>query len=137
MVINKEKDIILICKGWYNKEKYHSIIEALKAYQCEYCGNTLQDIPYEDVLRFALYPVAEKYFKQQDWMYLFREMIAKDISFNRFEQICINKATKDISLSYEYLCNVFIRQITLLQVLKDDGKVIIDFSEYPKNHVII
>ena len=37
-----EKDVILICKGWYNKEKYESVMDALKAYQCEKCGTSLE-----------------------------------------------------------------------------------------------
>lgn len=29
-------DIMLICKGWYNTEKYHSILEALNGYYHKY-----------------------------------------------------------------------------------------------------
>lgn len=31
-------DIMLICKGWYNKEKYHSVLEALNGYYHKYYG---------------------------------------------------------------------------------------------------
>ena len=31
-------DILLICKGWYNKELYHNILEALNAYYHKYYG---------------------------------------------------------------------------------------------------
>ena len=31
-------DILLICKGWYNKTLYHNILEALNAYYHKYYG---------------------------------------------------------------------------------------------------
>lgn len=31
-------DILLICKGWYNKKLYHNILEALNAYYHKYYG---------------------------------------------------------------------------------------------------
>lgn len=31
-------DIMLICKGWYNKEKYRSVLEALNGYYHKYYG---------------------------------------------------------------------------------------------------
>lgn len=32
-------DVLLIVKGWYNKIKYHSVLEALNAYYHEWYGN--------------------------------------------------------------------------------------------------
>ena len=38
-----EKDIILICKGWYNQTKYYSVLEAFQAYyQKEYRNEQIQ-----------------------------------------------------------------------------------------------
>lgn len=31
-------DVLLICKGWYNKKLYHSTLEALNAYYHKYYG---------------------------------------------------------------------------------------------------
>ena len=31
-------DVLLICKGWYNKKLYHNILEALNAYYHKYYG---------------------------------------------------------------------------------------------------
>lgn len=35
-------DVLLICKGWYNKKLYHNTLEALNAYYHKYYG-------YEDI----------------------------------------------------------------------------------------
>ena len=32
-------DVLLICKGWYNKKLYHNILEALNAYYHKYYGH--------------------------------------------------------------------------------------------------
>lgn len=45
------KDIILLCKGWYDKEKYSSILEALKAYyKKNYCSDVDENILTEAFL---------------------------------------------------------------------------------------
>ena len=48
------KDVILICKGWYDKEKYPTILDALKQY---YSKNYSDD--YDDFLneRFLLHVI--------------------------------------------------------------------------------
>ena len=45
-------DIMLICKGWYNKEKYHSILEALNGYYHKYysCENIIMDKAFAEYL---------------------------------------------------------------------------------------
>lgn len=45
-------DVMLICKGWYNKEKYHSILEALNGYYHKYygCENIIMDKAFAEYL---------------------------------------------------------------------------------------
>ena len=45
-------DIMLICKGWYNKEKYHSVLEALNGYYHKYYGreNIIMDKAFAEYL---------------------------------------------------------------------------------------
>lgn len=37
------KDIILLCKGWYDKEKYPTILEALKQYYRKYYSEQFEE----------------------------------------------------------------------------------------------
>lgn len=37
------KDVILLCKGWYNKEQYPTILDALKQYYRKNYCNDLED----------------------------------------------------------------------------------------------
>lgn len=37
------KDIILLCKGWYDKEKYSTILDALKGYYRKYYVSEIED----------------------------------------------------------------------------------------------
>lgn len=45
-------DIMLICKDWYNKEKYHSVLEALNGYYHKYYGheNIIMDKAFAEYL---------------------------------------------------------------------------------------
>lgn len=53
-------DVLLICKGWYNKKLYHSTLEALNAYYHKYYG--CEDITVDKALATHLFltPLALK-----------------------------------------------------------------------------
>lgn len=54
------KDVILLCKGWYDKEKYTSKLSALKQYYRErYCCD-MEDVLREQPERFLLRTVIEQ-----------------------------------------------------------------------------
>lgn len=52
------KDIILLCKGWYDKEKYPTILEALKQYyRKNYCDDMEEVLNERFILRVILIEV--------------------------------------------------------------------------------
>ena len=73
-----EKDILLICKGYYNKEKYKSILDAFNAYYHREYG--CEDITMDE--RFAvnlfLKPCVKEFLKEREInlfceLYLFQQ----------------------------------------------------------------
>lgn len=50
------QDTVLICKGWYNKEKYPNEYEALRAYWATIAEISVKDIGYATVLQCLLLP---------------------------------------------------------------------------------
>lgn len=52
------KDVILLCKGWYDKEKYPTILEALKEYyRKNYCNGIEEHLNERFILRVILIEV--------------------------------------------------------------------------------
>lgn len=52
---NMTKDVILLCKGYYDKDKYPTVLDALKEYYRKYCGCCLvKDFFDESFLRETL-----------------------------------------------------------------------------------
>lgn len=52
------KDIILLCKGWYDKEKYPTVLEALKQYyRKNYCDDMEEVLNERFILRVILIEV--------------------------------------------------------------------------------
>lgn len=58
-------DILLICKGWYNKELYHNTLEAFNAYYHKYYG--CEDITMDKAFAEYLFlrPLALKAIEKQ------------------------------------------------------------------------
>ena len=49
------KDVILLCKGWYNKEKYPTVLDALKQYyRKNYCDDMEDQLNERFILRVLL-----------------------------------------------------------------------------------
>lgn len=130
MVINHSKDILLICKGHYNKEKYDSPIDALKVYQAEYSGCEKKYITDETILTILL-DVAKEYFKDFEWYWwMFKEGIVKDIDFAQSGLMPKKYPEREIKLSYQYLIEKFIIGLCMLPVKDNKDNWIIDLSEY-------
>lgn len=60
------KDVILLCKGWYNKEKYPTVLDALKQYyRKNYCDDMEDQLNERFILRVvlieAMREIANKY----------------------------------------------------------------------------
>jgi hypothetical protein len=120
-----EKDILLICKGWFDHGKYKDVLEALKDYQATYTGSNREDITDKNVLDFRLFTVAETYFKSYDWSEMLKDRLYKDIFWQH-----------ELKVDYNYLCWLLITQIHNLQVKKDNSEWIIDLSAYDEIVII-
>lgn len=62
---NQTADIILLCKGWYDKEKYPTIVDALKQYYHIHYSEDYEDIDERFLLHCLIKPtvqdIANKY----------------------------------------------------------------------------
>lgn len=80
------QDTVLICKGWYNKDKYTSDYEALRAYWAKLAGMDPEDICYDHVLRTLLLPACEAFLTPRQFCEIFYDKIFKqDIVFRNFQ----------------------------------------------------
>lgn len=71
------QDTVLICKGWYNKEKYPNVYEALRAYWAAIAEVSVEDIGYDAVLQCLLLPACEAFLCNRKFCELFYERIYK------------------------------------------------------------
>lgn len=72
------QDTVLICKGWYDKEKYHSEYEALRAYWASIAEVSVEDIGYDAVLQCLLLPACEAFLCNRKFCEIFYEKIFKN-----------------------------------------------------------
>lgn len=72
------QDTVLICKGWYDKEKYHSDYEALRAYWANIAEVSIEDIGYDAVLQCLLLPACEAFLCNRKFCEIFYEKIFKN-----------------------------------------------------------
>jgi|GEM_PF-5921665 len=122
-------DILRICKGHYNQEKYNSPYEALRAYQIKYTGCEPEHINEQAVLSF-FYAIEVDSFLQS---YHYKEMI-KDRLIHDYEMSLYNYANFEIS--YKYMVELYIRQLSMIQV-KEGENWIIDLSDYKQGDLVI
>lgn len=99
------QDTVLICKGWYNKEKYHSDYEALRAYWANIAEVSVEDIGYDTVLQCLLLPACEAFLCNRKFCEIFYENIYKqDIMMREFEKIQKHKDNTEYrEMNEEYL----------------------------------
>lgn len=72
------QDTVLICKGWYDKEKYHSEYEALRAYWAAIAEVSVEDIGYDAVLQCLLLPACEAFLCNRKFCEIFYEKVFKN-----------------------------------------------------------
>lgn len=102
------QDTVLICKGWYNREKYPNEYEALRAYWATIAEISVKDIGYATVLQCLLLPACEAFLCNRKFCELFYERIYKlDIVIREFEK---NKKHKNKAeyreMNAEYLIEI-------------------------------
>lgn len=130
----KEKDILHICKGWFDKDKHETVYDALKAYQAKYTGCEEKHIPDSSIFRFIL-DTAKEFFRPIDWELLMTDGFTNDIDSAAFGMLKNIYPDKEIKLSYKYLIDTIRSRLCMLQVRNDD-EWIIDLSDYDKEVII-
>lgn len=133
----KEKDILLICKGHFNKDKHETVYDALKAYQCEYTGSEEKYMPDSAIFHYIC-DTAEEFFKPRFWRLLLDGMdgITHDIDMARTGLLPTIYPDKEIKLTYKYLIDKIRSELCMLQVRNDDGWII-DLSDYADGEKVI
>ncbi len=97
------QDTVLICKGWYNREKYPNEYEALRAYWATIAEISVKDIGYATVLQCLLLPACEAFLCNRKFCEIFYERIYKlDIVMREFEKI----KTEYREINAEYLIEI-------------------------------
>lgn len=126
----------MICKGHYNKEKYISTYDALKAYQCEYTGCEEKYMPDSSIFNFIL-DTAERFFRPIDWKRLITENFVHDMDMAVTGLLKNIYPESEIKLSYKYLIDSIRSRLCMLCVKDDNGNWIIDLSDYKDIKFII
>lgn len=118
------KDVILLCKGWYDKEKYPTTLEALKQYyRKNYCDDMEEYLNESFLLKIVLeqtmQEIVEKY---PDRMVGFVNLYLTTPRFFGYD----NKSNQD------YDCQLFYRITSFLNSLqmRGDGFIEIDTRDY-------
>lgn len=111
------QDTVMICKGWYNKEKYHSDYEALRAYWAFIAEVSVENIGYDTVLQCLLMPACEAFLCNRKFCEIFYETIYKqDIMMREFEKIKKHKSkTEYREMNAEYLIELLIGALFALR----------------------
>ena len=104
-------DVLLICKGWYNKKLYHNILEALNAYYHKYYGCEDITMDKQFAMQLFLQPLVLKAIE-------IKPILAKYI----FEPICNYENNNE-----NYTERMYKQLIGLIMMITND---MFDLSDY-------
>lgn len=102
------QDTVLICKGWYDKEKYENTYEALRAYWAKLCKVDPEDICYDHILNALLLPACEAFLNKRQFCEIFYDRIFKQDIVLQNMQMYLNKVKNNIhkEMNTEYLIDL-------------------------------
>lgn len=129
----REKDVLLICKDWYDKKRDNyadnPIIDALLDYQSIKTISKKEYLTASDISVFCLLPAAKAFFNTHEWVELIQDRMIKRASIEAYR----GKITE---VNQEYVNQLFISELNSLQVKKNQNdEWIIDLSDYDNiNH---
>lgn len=116
--VNKEmlprlQNTVLICKGWYDKDKYQDVYDALRAYWANIGGLMIEDVCYDHILNTLLLPACEAFLHKRQFCEIFYEkMFKQDIVFHNFQnKMKKDKDTECQPLTAEYLVDTLINAL--------------------------
>lgn len=123
---NQNIDVIAICKGMFDKERYDSRLAALKAYYMrEY---RMEEKFTEDffLLKVILMPVAIEYFTSNELCELTMSLFATQYDTDKG----FYKPVEGYDTALKFIMDSIISKILLLRVKDDKGNKLVDLSEY-------
>lgn len=114
------QDTVLICKGWYDKEKHDGIYEALRAYWAKLAGMEPEDICYDHVLNTLLLPACEAFLNNRKFCEIFYDRIFnQDIVFREFQSRMHREQNVEWqAMDVEYLIDLLVN--ALFKLSKDE-----------------
>lgn len=123
---NQNLDVIMICKGWFDKENHKSIRDALKQYYMREYAMQEQFAIDLYILEVILLPVAGEYLSKTVLTCLLLSMLRLQFDFVK-KKFYVPAEGRDTAL--DYVINYLIAEIAGLTVKDADGRVIIDLPE--------
>lgn len=125
-MINKNHDVMMICKGLYDSDKYESDIEALRGYyRREYCPMD-NNISNMTIIKVLLLPVAQDYLRQ--WVLCDIILSLFSTQYTRVDGFACPVGDQD--RAERYVLRRLISEISMLSVRDSNGDYLIDVSEY-------
>ncbi len=116
--VNKEmlprlQNTVLICKGWYDKDKYQDVYDALRTYWANIGGLMIEDVCYDHILNTLLLPACEAFLHKRQFCDIFYEkMFKQDIVFRNFQnKLKKDKDTEWQPMNAEYLVDTLINAL--------------------------
>lgn len=95
------QDVVLISKGYYDTETYHSTFDALRAYQAKVVGIQEDRLTYDDILCFLIFPACELFLSKKDFLHIiYEKMFQQGIIFHKMWE----KEYKELTSEYLLYC---------------------------------
>ena len=120
------KDIMLLCKGWYNKDKYKTLKDALKAYYHKYYDNEDIDPDYGFIDRVLLKPAIQELLTDR-FKHLFVSCLFDTDGFDiwKFDKMMIKELSYEEELYYRLT-----KFLHGLRRYENDNTELIDTNDY-------
>lgn len=134
-----EKDILMICKGYYDKEKHKSLEDALDAYyrrEYDVSKESLPTLSYEFMFSLWFKYCIREFLIPEKIGEFYHNMIAEESlpEKNYFGVNCFNKEpAKDF---YEVMFHRCVKWLQLMKVRDKDGNWVVDLSDYAEHDAI-
>lgn len=123
-----EKDILMICKGHYDHDKYETLETALNAYYAKhyrYPGEDVKPLSYRFMLQLWFNNCVETFLQPDTIRSFWRNVIVEE-AFQEKRFLNENGCTE----FYEVLYHRIVTWLILLDVRDKDGNWKIDLSDY-------
>lgn len=135
-----EKDILMICKGYYDKEQHESLEEALDAYyrrEYDVLKDELPELSYEFMFSLWCKPCIREFLIPEKIGEFYHNMIAEE-SFPEKNYLGVNCFNKEPAKEfYEVMFHRFVKWVNCMRIRDKDGNWIIDLSDYAGHDNIV